>query len=227
MRQVCLAFVLIAVATGPSSAGKPVRYPVIPLTVTVHASFIDEAAETKNCGICGDEFDASNTPLDTNYTDGERGVEAKVDEYGNLIFNVQAIAAAQPRALTFDYPSPIAFPTTGTNQYLATTGGTRALQAMAVGSMQQVKTCVTSDDAANQRRYVITFERDCYFADLAVNTSYIKVTALGLDRWTLETEESPFAHQAGVFSISAKGRLLPPADNTYAPMPFKMTLAPR
>jgi hypothetical protein len=223
MRQLCLASaVLLMIATSPlaSAPPKPGTHPPVPLIVTVH----DEFSTGVPCGLCGDGIVTSASGTD--YVDGEAGVKAAIDQYGNLIIDFQT-SKTQERGLLFRDAGGSTF-STGTNQYMATT--TRAIdppfvpfQAMSVGQTQRVRACPTYDDETNQRRYVHAFQRDCFVSDSAGDaTSFLVVTRTSTTGWTVASEASA-AHMATVFHVPTKGRI---QNVTYEDrsLPFRMTL---
>lgn len=231
MRQVCLAsVVLVFVATNsPASAQKkPQTNTPIPLIVTVHSVHSDPDGEgpltADDCGICGDAY-----PLDTDYTDGAEGVKAVIDQYGNLIIDFQT-SRTQERGLLFRDADGSKF-STGTNQYMATI--TRStdppfspLQTAPLNVPQNVRSCPTYDDEVNQRRYVHSFQRDCFVSGSAEggDSSFLVVTRILVDgdvRWTVETEGAQ--HEATVFHVPMNGRISN-VEYVDRPLPFRMTL---
>jgi hypothetical protein len=192
----------------------------VPLIVTVH----DTATDGSDCGICSDRLG--------DYVDGEDGVKAVIDQYGNLIIDFQT-GRTQGRGLEFRKADGMTF-ATGTNQYMATITHSPThsddpdptyvpLQQMVVGDPpQRVRSCPTYDDDVTGRRYVHSFQRDCYVANSAADdSSFLWVTVVAnLTEWTVESTGS---HEATVFDVPTKGRIqgFHPGDR---PLPFRMTL---
>jgi hypothetical protein len=152
MRNLFLACVLL-IAFAPVSSGagqKPGTYTPVPLIVTV-----DSLGGT--CRICGDNPDGSGV-----YTDGEDGVKATIDQYGNIIIDFQT-TRTNTRWLTYDYP--VTTPTgDGSHQhhYLSTIAlGNGALQNIRIGGWIFVASCPLYDDPSGQPQYRHGFYRDC------------------------------------------------------------------
>ncbi len=203
MRIVGVAVVVLLFGVGGVDSlaqKKPGTSPPVPLVITVH----DEFSLGVPCGICGDGIEASTEG--STYTDGVDGVEARIDQYGNLIFNLQPQSLPFVRGLTYNYGTAAPAPptTTGTVHYLATIGATTRFQEMEWNQPQRVTTCPAYTDEPTGTRYVHAFQRDCYISDsAAANTSFLVVTRVLTDEWTVETESE---HLATVFSIATKGR---------------------
>ena len=216
MRQlglVCLVVSMFAVGAAPSGAPqRPGTYEPIPLTVTVHAR--DSLGVP--CGICGDAADSAGAPIDTVYTNGDQGVEASIDKWGNLIIDFQT-TKAQIRGLVYDYTNDPANPTpappgTGSNQYLSTIGGNLGL--MLVGEWIDVASCPLYDDELSYRH---SFYRDCQ-SGLGSVGSPLRVTRISATTWEVET-----TGPARVFGIATKGRAQVQDFGEFS-LPFKMTL---
>ena len=201
MRLASVAFVvLFLVATSPlaSAPPKPGTYTPVPLVVTVHT----QTTDGEPCGICGDAY-----PSDTDYTDGSEGVKAVIDQYGNPIIDFQTLQT-QLRGLQFRDAGGATF-STGTNKYMATINQSAdppfiPLQQLQPGQSELVRSCPTYDDAANQRRFVHAFQRDCFITNsAAVNTSFLVVTDERLTVedprvWTVESQSSAGAPGDGL-----------------------------
>jgi hypothetical protein len=217
MRNLLLACVLsIAFAPVSSGAGqKPGTYPPVPLIVAIDP--LNDVGGNPQCGICGDALDGSGI-----YTDGQDGVKATIDQYGNIIIDFQT-TRTNVRWLTYRYPltSPTP-PGDGSHQhhYLSTLSlGNGALQIMPVGGEISVASCPLYDDPSGQPQYRHGFYRDCG-SGLGAEGSKLVVTRTAIDEWEVEPESGAWAR---VFSATTKGRLQV-ADYGLMSLPFKMTL---
>jgi hypothetical protein len=218
MRKLSLALVVLSLAAlGPvaSAAGvKPGTYVPVPLVVMVHA--VDTYGNP--CGICGDGQDGSAT-----YVDGQDGVKANIDQYGNIIIDFQT-TRAKIRGLRYAYSStnPVP-PGDGTNHYFSTIklDGGGALQAMSPETTISVASCPLYDDDSGQPQYRHGFYRDCQ-SGFGPEGSKLNVTRTATG-WDVEPEPGA---QARVFSITTKGRVQV-QDFGVLSLPFKMTLTPR
>jgi hypothetical protein len=212
MRNLFLACVL-AIALAPVSSGagqKPGTYTPVPLVVTVHP--VDSASN--QCAICEDGAGP--------YIDGQKGVKATIDQYGNIIIDFQT-TRTNMRWLRYLYPVTIPIPPgDGSHHYFSTIklDGV-ALQAM--GWMPNtsifVAGCALFDDPSGQPQYRHGFSRDCG-SGLGPAGSRIIVTRTAINEWEVEPE---FDASARVFSATTKG----PAqivDYGVMSLPFKMTL---
>jgi hypothetical protein len=216
MRKLSLACVVLSVlALHPVSVAgqKPSKLTPVPLNVTVHS-----VVDGNPCQICGDGYELSGT--DTIYRHGQDGVEAVFDGFGNLILNFQT-NVTRIRFLQYDYGTmpPDGLVGLGSRHYLATiddTEGDGPLQSL--DGSQNVRSCPSYyDDRGVQYRHA--FQRNC--GGDADGTSYLVVTRIDNDTWTLEGEG---ASVADVFHLSARGKTAYVPDGDYA-LRFKMTLA--
>ena len=128
MRRVgFVTFIVSIFAFGSLPSGappKPGTHTPVPLIVTMNACTLGLAE------ICGDDFERDGSG-NTTYTDGQDGVRASIDQYGNVIIDFQT-TRAKIRGLDYKYGSDPAPPGGGSNHYFSTIGGT-ALQAMPEG----------------------------------------------------------------------------------------------
>jgi hypothetical protein len=211
MRNLFLACVLL-IAFAPVSSGagqKPGTYTPVPLIVTV-----DSLGGT--CGICGDNPDGTGI-----YIDGQEGVKATIDQWGDIIIDFQT-TRTKIRGLKYNYPatsSPVP-PTDGSHDYLSTLPlGNGALQAMVTGQSIFVASCPLFNDPSGQPQYRHGFYRDCG-SGLGPQGSSLVVTRTASNEWTVEPET---AASARVFSVTTKGRTQV-VDYGVMSLPFKMTL---
>lgn len=218
MRNVFLVCgLLIAFAAVSSGAGqKPGTYTPVPLIVTVEAA--DSAGNP--CRICADGAG--------DYVDGQQGVKATLDQWGNLIIDFQT-TRSNMRWLTYDYPG--ATPAgDGSHQhhYLSTLAlGNGPVQNIGIDSWIFVASCPLYDDPSGQQQYRHSFYRDCG-SGLGPEGSMLKVTRKTIDRWEVEPELVPgpgteLGAWARVFSATTKGRAQV-VDYGLMNLPFRMTL---
>jgi hypothetical protein len=214
MRKVALTCAVVSLVTlGASTTraqNKPGTLPPVSLIVTVNACDDSKATE-----ICGDGF--STEAGNTIYTSGIDGVEAKIDQYGNLIINFQTTRAAI-RRLVYKYGAAVPMPPgVGSDHYMATLGAN--LHTMPDGTSVSVRSCPVYNDEAAQQQYLHSFDRDCSAGRLG---SALLVTRMDATTWEVEPDPSTGA-MAYVFSRSIKGRSpLVPYGNIS--LPFKMEL---
>lgn len=102
----------------------------------------------------------TGAPTDTVYTNGDQGVAASIDKWGNLIIDFQT-TKAQIRRLVYDYTNDPSNPTTappgtGAHHYLSTIGGN--LGTMQVGQAIDVASCPFYGDNPSYRH---SFDRAC------------------------------------------------------------------
>jgi hypothetical protein len=217
MRNLFLVCVL-SIAFGPVSSGagqKAGSHTPVPLIVTVDSL-------GGSCGICGDAADGSGV-----YTDGQDGVKATIDQYGNIIIDFQT-TRTNMRWLTYHYPVTMPTPPSdGSHQhhYLSTISlGGGALQAMPVTSPNTsilVASCTLFDDPSGQPQYRHGFYRDCG-SGFGSAGSPLVVTRTAINEWQVKPDPESGA-KARVFSATTKGRLQV-VDYDVMPLPFKMTL---
>ena len=221
MRRVGFVVVVVSIfAFGslPSGAGqKPNTYTPIPLVVTMNACDVLRAAE-----ICGDGFDKDDLG-NTTYTDGQDGVAANIDQYGNVIIAFQTARAPKMRWLVYKYggatPAP---PGVGSNHYFSTIRlePGRGLQTMDLNFPVNLGSCPQYVDDAGQYQYRHGFSRDCQ-SGLGAEGSPLVVTKFSLTTWEIEPA-TPAA--ARVFSVTTKGRFQVQTFTPLMELPFKMTL---
>jgi hypothetical protein len=213
MRNLLLVFVLsTAFASVSSGAGqKPGTYTPVPLKVTVQA--VDSFGNS--CAICSDGMG--------DYIDGQQGVKATIDQYGDIIIDLQT-ARTQIRRLVYHYPATAA-PPDGSHDYLSTLPlGNGALQAMVVnGPPISVASCPLFNDPSGQPQYRHGFFRDCG-SGLGPEGSRLVVRRTALDQWEVEPEPGAWAR---VFSATTKGRTQVVVYPDLMSLPFKMTLTAR
>jgi hypothetical protein len=210
----------IAFASASSGAGqKPGTYTPVPLIVTVEAA--DSAGNP--CGICADG--------QGDYIDGQQGVKATIDQYGNIIIDFQT-TRTNMRWLTYHYPvtTPVP-PSDGLHQhhYLSTIklGNGVPLQNIPSGGSIYVASCPLF--AVDQLEYLHGFYRDCT-SGFGSEGSTLRVTrsAINSDEWEVEPEPvvgpgSQLGAWARVFSATTKGRTQI-VDYGLMNLPFRMTL---
>ena len=138
---VCVVLSFLVVHPVSSAGQKPPRLTPIPLIVTVHGLVNGNA-----CQICGDGQEVSATDAaDTVYRHGEDGVEAVIDDFGNLILNFQT-NVTRIRFLQYDYGTmpPAGLDGDGSRHYLSTIEEAAAdvpLQDLGLLGSQNVKSC--------------------------------------------------------------------------------------
>lgn len=221
MRKVGSVVVVVSIfASGSLPSGappKPGTYTPVPLVVTMNT-----CEESTLAGICGDGYE-EEVPGKTTYTDGQDGVRASIDQYGNVIIDFQT-TRARIRGLVYKYgDGPVSAPPGGgSNHYFSTIGG--ALQAMTPDgtSTINVASCPLYDDDSGQPQYRHSFSRDCQSGSGSVGSPLV-VTRISLSTWEIE----PMAPAtARVFSITTKGRVQVQPFGDFS-LPFKMTLTAR
>ena len=220
MRKLSLVGVVLSLLmiVPVSSAGqKPPKLTPVPLNVTVHGLVNGDA-----CQICGDAYELSGA--DTVYRHGQDGVEAVIDDFGNLILNFQT-NVTRIRFLQYDYGTapPVGLDGDGSRHYLSTIEVNQAdvpLQDLGLSgnaTSQNVRSCPSYyDDRGVQYRHA--FQRNC--GGDATGTSFLVVTRVDDDTWTLEGSGSSVAD---VFHLSTRGKTTYIPDGDYA-LRFKMTL---
>jgi len=212
MRNLFLVCVLSIVFAPLSSAAgqKPGTYTPVPLIVTVDSL-------GGSCGICGDEVDGSGV-----YTDGQDGVKATIDQYGNIIIDFQT-TRTNTRWLKYHYPTTVPIPPSdGLHHYLSTISlSNRALQAMMWQPTESiyVASCTLFDDPSGQPQYRHGFSRDCG-SGFGSSGSRLVVTRTGVNEWQVQPDSDASAR---VFSATTKGRLQV-VDYGLMSLPFRMTL---
>jgi hypothetical protein len=200
---VCVVLTIFATGSVPSgSPAKPGEHTPVPLIVTVNGCQTSLTSE-----ICGD-----NLGGDAIYSDGEDGVKATIDKWGNLIIDFQT-TRAKIRGLVYRYGATPAPPGNGSNHYLSTIGG--ALQPMAIGTSIDVASCPLYEDDASRLQYRHSFFRDCQ-SGFGSAGSPLRVTRTGTTTWEVEP-----TGQARVFSITTASRV---EDFGEFNLPFRMTL---
>lgn len=213
MRNLFLVCVLsVAFASVSSSAGqKPGTYTPVPLIVTVHP--VDTA--NNSCAICEDGLGP--------YIDGQQGVKATIDQYGNIIIDFQT-TRTNMRWLTYHYPVTTSVPPgDGSRQrhYLSTIGlGNGPLQNIPIGNSILVASCPLYDDPSGQLQYRHGFYRDCG-SGLGSEGSKLVVTRTADNEWEVEPETGAWAR---VYSATTKGRAQVVVYGDLMSLPFRMTL---
>jgi hypothetical protein len=205
---------IFAFGSLPSGAPpKPGTHTPVPLVVTMNACEVSTLAE-----ICGDGFEQDDSG-NTTYIDGQDGVRASIDQYGNVIIDFQT-TRAKIRGLVYKYGdgSISAPPGSGSNHYLSTIGG--ALQAMqSEGASINVASCPLYDDDSGQPQYRHGFSRDCQSGFGSVGSPLV-VTRTTATSWEIEPMGPATSR---VFSITTKGRVQVHDFGDFS-LPFKMTL---
>lgn len=208
MRNLFLAcVVLIAFAPVSSGAGqKPGTYTPVPLIVTV-----DSLGGT--CGICGDNPDGTGV-----YVDGQDGVKATIDQYGNIIIDFQT-TRTKMRGLKYRYPAGAPLPPgDGSHHYFSTIKVEgMALQAMPINTSILVASCPLYNDQSGQPQYRHGFYRDCQSGVVDGAKLVVTRTSTG---WVVEPEPGALAW---VFSITTTGRTQV-TNYGLMSLPFQMTL---
>ena len=214
---VCVVVSIFAFGSLPSGAlQKPGTHTPVPLVVTMNAC----NDVSTPVGICGDGADAEES---TTYTDGQDGVRATIDQYGNVIIDFQT-TRAKIRGLVYNYDDGPASspPGGGTNHYFSTIslapGG--ALQTMMPGGASINKAgCLLYNDDSDQPQYRHSFSRDCGSGFGSVGSPLV-VTHPSDNTWEIQPEAPATAR---VFSATTKGRLQVHDFGDFS-LPFKMTL---
>ncbi|MEO7135419.1 MAG: hypothetical protein ABI024_14495 [Vicinamibacterales bacterium] len=168
-----------------------------------------------SCGICGDGFYGSG-----DYIDGQEGVKATIDQWGDIIIDFQT-TQTKIRRLQYHYPptTPVP-PADGSHDYFSTLPlGNGALQAMGIRAWVFVASCPLYTDPSGQPQYRHGFYRDCG-SGLGAEGSRLVVTRTASNQWTVEPE---LGSSARVFSTTTKGRTQV-VDYGLMSLPFKMTL---
>jgi hypothetical protein len=150
--------------------------------------------------------------VDAVYSDGEDGVKATIDKWGNLIIDFQT-TKAKIRGLVYKYGATPAPPGNGSNHYMSTVGG--ALQPMAIGTQIEVASCPLYDDDAVRLQYRHSFYRDCQ-SGFGPAGWPLRITRETLTTWTVVT-----TGPARVFGITTRGTV---QDYGAFELPFQMTL---
>ena len=211
MRNLFLVCVLsIAFASVSSGAGqKPGTYTPVPLRVTVHS--VDSAGH--QCAICPDGAG--------DYIDGQKGVKATIDQYGNVIIDFQT-TRTNMRWLHYQYPAGTPIPPgDGSHHYFSTIKlDGRPLQTMATDDVIHVASCPLFDDPSGQLQYRHAFYRDCQSG--VVDGVGLVVTRTN-SGWDVEPEPGALAW---VFSITTTGRTQV-TNYGLMSLPFSMTLTPK
>ena len=218
MRNLFLACVLVT-AFAPVSSGagqKSGTYTPVPLIVTVEPS---DSADNP-CAICADGAG--------DYVDGQQGVKATIDQWGNIIIDFQT-TRSNMRWLTYHYPVTT-LPGDGSHQhhYLSTLAlGNGPLQNIQIGNSIVVASCPLYDDPSGQPQYRHGFYRDCG-SGLGAEGSKLVVTRKADNKWEVEPESVPgpgteLGAWARVYSATTKGRAQV-VDYGLMSLPFKMTL---
>jgi hypothetical protein len=181
------------------------------------------------CGICSDEGGA--------YIDGQDGVAAGFDKFGNLIIDFQA-ARTPFRTVSFDLDTPFdqdAVPLgriTAADSYLSTIHAPQEpMQLMAPNTSQCASGVVTYTLAdAERTQFRLYFQRPLADFDMSL-TSNLVVTRVNAETWTVEAQASG-CPTAGVHTIArvidtpTKGPFEYTDRGLYV-VPLKMTLTRR
>jgi hypothetical protein len=220
MRKVGFVVVIgsiFAFGSLPSGAPpNPATFTPVPLVVTMNACGVSTPAE-----ICGDGFEQEILG-NTIYTDGQDGVRASIDQYGDVIIDFQT-TRAKIRRLVYKYGGAISAPPGGgSNHYFSTIrlapGG--ALQAMTPGGPTiNVASCPLYDDDSGQPQYRHSFSRDCQSGFGSVGSPLV-VTRTSASTWEIVPMAPAISR---VFSITTKGRVQV-HDFGDITLPFTMTL---
>jgi hypothetical protein len=209
---------IVAFGSRPSGApAKPGTFTPVPLEVTMNACTVSTLSE-----ICGDAF-ALDGDGNTTYADGQDGVRANIDQYGNVIIDFQT-TRAKIRGLVYKYGdgSTSTPPGGGSNHYFSTIGLApgSALQAMQPGGPSiTVASCPLYDDDSGQPQYRHGFSRDCQSGFGSVGSPLL-VTRTSPTTWQIQPAAPATAR---VFSITTKGRV-DVQDFGEFTLPFTMTL---
>jgi hypothetical protein len=217
-------------ATAGTSAQKTVTYPAVPLKVTIENL---DSANTRS-QIRSDE--------NGEYIDGMAGIEANIDQYGNLIIDFQTGRAAQ-RLVYFDYSRPYSqlppgahvppYPTgLQGDSYLSTipkdNSAYTPLQNLGIDSSECVSLgwSFTWQDA-KKTQWRNDFHRGQQFPAQANQTSYAVVTRIDLDTWEVEPKSNScntgMPTVVELLDTPTKGSFNFTDDGLYY-MPFKLTL---
>lgn len=135
------------------------------------------------------------------YVDGQDGVAANIDKYGNLIINFQT-GKTPVRKLYYDYSDPQDGQLPGgllapPNNYVSTIrqeGDTTKMQDLAIGQSQCVRANVTYTTDDEKTQFRLLFQRSGTGADVE-ETAYLRATRTenetdGRRTWTVESESS-------------------------------------
>lgn len=200
---------LVFWSTALTFGAKPTSYPVIPLKLTVNAT---------------QQFDpltgtATIVSSDGNgqYVDGQDGVCASLDDYGNLIIHFNCKSSSTPRRLGWYVPTqlapptspsapctilyPVTSPSNPTPAYTnnittvqATDKTTAAFQVMQTydgtsNTIYYIQFFIgTAFSDANQTTYRLNYHRtNGYFPTDAAMASYAQVRRMSATQWVLES----------------------------------------
>jgi len=185
----------------------------VSLSVTIEAS----DSYGQDCAICADSPDPDLDP----YVDGQDGVRASFDEWGNLIVDFGF------RSVGFDFADERLPSGLYAGSYIATRLG-GILQQMPVGTISCSEMNWVVWDATTG--YTLLFQRDgaAPEADEAAS-AWALVKRVDDDTWTLEPRScggSGTDDLAAVVSAPNRGKVTYTFYGTLA-MPFKLTLTPR
>jgi hypothetical protein len=135
------------------------------------------------------------------YVDGQDGVAANIDKYGNLIINFQT-GKTPVRKLYYNYDDPQDGQTLGgdlapPNNYVSTIrqeGDTTKMQDLAVGQSQCVRANVTYTTDDEKTQFRVLFQRGVTGIDVE-ETAYLHVTRTanetdGRRTWTVDSEST-------------------------------------
>lgn len=194
----------------PQRGPKPGPAPTIPLSVTVEVT--DAAGNA--CAICPDAADP--------YVNGQEGVDARLDHYGNLILDFG------PRNVEFAFGNPDLPGGSYAGSYVATRALTGRLQDMAEGTSQCAEMNWVFRNGA--REYRLLYQRSGYPGAIDVsNSAFAFVTRTDADTWTIEPRGVADCAdgndlEATVISVPTRGKVVY-TDHGAEALPFRLTLA--
>jgi len=165
------------------------------------------------CGICSDVGDP--------YVNGQEGIRAQFDQYGNLTVDFGA------RSVDFSFGNPDLASGLHADSYLATRFSGGFLQDLGDGASACAEMNWIFRDGAVE--YRLLFHRTGYPSPIDVAaTAYAFVTRIDADTWTVEPRGAADCgvgddRLAGVVSLPTKGRVVY-TDHGDESMPFRLTL---
>jgi hypothetical protein len=213
LRSLLVVLIALAIAQVPTHVGaeKYTKYTVVPLRVTVEPNLSDNVTPSK---ITSDGMG--------DYVDGQDGVEANLDQWGNLIIDFQT-KRTPLRWLNYTYTPALGGYGDFRGNYLSTIRG-GPIQLMTPGESQCVQAAITrSGDSSIQLWHY--FGRPVGGYDNS-DTSSLSVTRVDGSTWEIETSTcgtGVFGGVTRVFEVETKG------NNPLNPLglyglPFRMTL---
>ena len=229
MKSSCAAVLVLVVAAGVGASAQRTKTGEVPLAVSISD---------------GSEYRIQSDQAGP-YVDGQAGVRARFDQYGNLIVNFDAPRKGPGRLVSFDYSCPY---NTGTmhpecglppldppsglqaRSYISTVcpseGPCTPLQTMTVGAQQCVQLNWQFLDGQG-RTWRNGFHRNRDLPDQE-GTAYGVVTRTSADAWTVEPSaaacQTGAANVARTFQVESVSGAWVYTDKGMFWLPFHVTL---